>query len=384
MAINDPTYRYATQTWEADGVRTQYDIAFTGGYLYQADVVAFSVAVDPATGLVTDRVSHTVVFLSESVDANGWKTAQVEITPAVAAGRRVVIYRSTEKKSPLVKYLDGSVLTHANLDLANKQNVFGIAEIMDGLNQAGIDINEQISQVIDMNQLIESIYTTVLQLLAQGGIVVAEPRVWFGTGNVDGDTDFPVVGADVSFSGMYDVYVAGLGLIPEEDYTVLTGLDPADSVLRFTTAPGNGVEWFAVLRGYASTPLAGGGGGTIGGVDGEPVANSLRIKIINNALTSYFADANTERGLVRCTNVAANTITIKLIPTTGTRMGSGSYFNAEQVDTGQVTITVESGGEILVPPGYVAKTRAQHSVISATCVDPDANVWLVSGDLALA
>lgn len=382
MAINDPQYRYATQTWEADGVRTQYDIAFAGGYLYQSDVVAYSQLVDPETGLATDRTPHDITFLSESVDSNGWKTAQVEITPAVAAGRRVVIYRSTEKKTPLVQYTNGSVLTQGNLDLANKQTVFGVAEIMDGLNEAGLAINEQVSEVINLNELINQIYTTVLQLLAEGGITAAPPRTWTGVTSAE-TADLPVVGADVSYAGMYDVYISGLGVIPDVAYTVILGENP---VIRLATQPAAGLTWFAVLRGYAATPLNGGGGGTIGGENGEPVTNSQRIKIINVATTSYFADAATERGLVVCSNAAATTVTVKLRPlgATGNRVGNGTYFSVVQTGAGQVTIAAEAGVTLVVPTGYAAKTRALNSTISATCINEDSNIWLIGGDIALA
>ncbi len=392
MAINDPQYRYATQTWDADGVRTQYDIAFAGGYLYQEDVVAYSVSIDPETGLATDRTPHPVVFLSESTaPGTGWKTAQVEITPAVAAGRRVVIYRSTEKKAPLVMYVNGSVLTQANLDLANRQAIFDVAEIMDGLNEAGLAINEQVSEVIDLNKLIQQIYTTVLQLLAEGGITTTTPRTWFGVTDAE-TSDLPVVGADVTFAGMYDVYLDGKGLIPDEDYTII--VDPATgnptSVLRLTTQPAAGKVWFAVLRGYAATPLNGGGGGTVGGENGEPVSNSQRIKIINVAGTTYTADIAAERGLVVAQNVAATTVTVKLRPNdaTGDRIGNGSYFSVTQGNSGQVTLVGEVVGAssvtLLVPVGYAAKTRAINSTISATCINEDANIWLVGGDIALA
>lgn len=383
MAINDPSYRYATQTWEADGVRTQYDIAFAGGYLYQSDVVAFSQLIDPDTGLATDRTPHTVTFLTEGTDpSTGWKTAQVEITPAVAAGRRVVIYRSTEKKTPLVMYANGSVLTAGNLDLANKQCIFDVAEIMDGLNEAGLAINEQVSEVINLNELIQQIYTTVLQLLAEGGITVTTPRTWFGL-TVGDSADLPVVGADVTYSGMYDMYLDGKGLIPEQDYTVILGDNP---VIRLTTQPVAGKVWFAVLRGYAATPLNGGGGGTIGGENGEPVTNSQRIKIINVSTTSYFADAATERGLVVCSNTAATTVTVKLRPlnATGVRVGNGTYFSVVQTGSGQVTIAAEAGVTLVIPTGYVAKTRAVNSTISATCINEDSNIWLIGGDIALA
>lgn len=374
MAINDPNYRYATQTWEADGVRTQYDIAFDGGYIRQSDVVAFSVLVDEATGLTTDRQIHPVVFLSEAVDPDsGWKTAQVQITPAVAAGRRVVIFRSTEKSAALVRYMNGSVLTKKNLDLANDQSTFAIAEIMDGLNAARIDITAQVQEVIDMNTLVQELYEQIIELLAAGGIVSVAPRVWFGTGDGEG-TDFPLVGADVDGSGFYDTYVGGVGKEPSTDYAIIMGATVADTLIRFTTPPADGVRWFTVLRGYAK-PYTG----------PQPVV-SLSAPVIDVPDTQYFIGKESEYALLRALNDTAATFYVKEIPISGdptTKLGDGSYVSIAQRGAAQVLVAPDTAEvNLIVPAGYLPRTRALNSVISLTCEYGDGNAWIVSGDLA--
>lgn len=374
MAVNDPNYRYATQTWEADGVRTQYEIAFDGGYIRQSDVVAFSVLVDDETGLVSDRTVHELTFLAEDVDEeSGWKTATVQITPAVPVGRRVVIFRSTDKSTPLVNYNGGSALTEKNLDLANRQAIFGIAEIMDGLNAAAIAIDQQVQEVIDMNALIGVIYTQVLELLASGGIVSVSPRVWSATGNGE-DTDFPLVGADVDGSGFYDTYVDGVGLEPGVDYTIIMGETPEDTLIRFTTAPGLGVRWFTVLRGYAR-PYTG----------PEPVT-TLRPPVIDVPDSVYYVDKDSEYALLRALSNTTATFYVKPIPevgTTETVMQDGSYVSIVQRGTAQVVVEPETVDvTLIVPAGFLPRTRAAGSVISLTCEYADGNSWIVSGDLA--
>ena len=375
MAVNDPNYRYATQTWEADGVRTLYEIAFDGGYIRQSDVVAFSVLVDPLTGLTSDRQVHTLTFLSETIDPeNEWKSAQVQITPAVADGRRVVIFRSTQKSESMVNFTNGSVLTDKNLDLANQQAILAIAEIMDGLNASGIALNQQVQEIVDVNILIQQIYTEIIEILSTGGILSVEPQIWFGEG--DGETtEFTIAGADLEGAGFYDTYVGGVGLEPSEDYTVNV-LDPVStSKLVFTEAPGLGVRWFTVLRGFAK-PYSG----------PAPVV-SLRIPVIPVAGTAYFAGLESEFALLNCTNAAAVTVNVKEIPSGGdaaSKMGTGSYFSAVQSGTGQVTFAPENGEvTLIVPAGLQAKTRAEGSTITATCMFGDGNSWLLSGDLAL-
>lgn len=139
MAVNDPNYRYATRTYPADGVQTDFEIAFDGGYIRQADVVAYSEVLDDETGLYIDRTAHALVFLSEEPAAStNWNVATVRIEPAIADGRRLTVARSTEKAAPLVDYSSGALLTERNLDLSNQQSTFGIAEIHDRLGQAEV------------------------------------------------------------------------------------------------------------------------------------------------------------------------------------------------------------------------------------------------------
>lgn len=373
MGVNDPNYRYATQTWEADGVRIDYDIAFDGGYIRQSDVVAFSVLVDEDTGLTTDRQVHTLVFLSEEIDpVTEWKTAQVRISPAVADGRRVVIFRSTEKSAALVNYTAGSILTEKNLDLANDQSVFGIAEIMDGLNAAQISIDQQVQEVIDMNVLIQEIYEQVLILLASGGIVSVQPQVFAFNG--DGvETDFPLVGADVSDSGFYDTYVGGEGVEPDTDFTIITDGDPLNTIIRFTVPPGNLVRCFSVLRGFARP------------YTGPAPLTTLQIPIVTFAGTDLTLDRTShEFSIISCTSASDVELTIDaLINDPDVDFRDGSYFSVEQTGDGFVEVVKPDGPAIKVPVGYLVRPRGKYSMITLTCEDADTNTWVASGDLAV-
>lgn len=371
MAINDPNYRYATQTFEADGVRTDYEIAFDGGYIRQSDVVAFSVAVDQDTGLVTDRTVHPLTFLAEEVDPDTeWKSATVQIAPAVAAGRRVVIFRSTEKSQGLVNFTARSIITAKNLDLMNDQAVFGIAEIMDGLNAARIDIDSQVQQVIDMNQLIQSIYEEVIRLLSAAGYISTIPRLWHGVAE-DGQLTYPIPGADVTEAGLYDVYVNGEGVRPDLDYVI--DLDNPNGPSISFTSIAEGDRWFAVLRGYAQ-PYA-----------GPPPLTTLRWPVRRVDTTSYFITKPDEFAVCPVTTSADCTVFVPIIPTApvGERFDTGSYMSFTQRGVGTVTVEADDPAVTLViPAGLKAATRAQGSTISLFCEDRDTNTWIVSGDLA--
>lgn len=112
-----PAVKYATFITEGDGVTTNWDFNFAGGYISRDHIKAFT----------EDKVTGNIVV--RPVEFVGPNT--VRISPAVASGLRLVIYRDTPKTSPIVNYTDGSVLSETNLDKSNKQAVFIAAELAD-------------------------------------------------------------------------------------------------------------------------------------------------------------------------------------------------------------------------------------------------------------
>lgn len=371
MATPDPSLRYATDVFDANGIETDWQISFTGGYINPSHVYAMSGLLDEDTGLLTDRTSHDVVVLSEDDDSS-----TVRVSPAVAVGRKLYIYRSTPVHQMLVDYMNGSIISKANLNLSNDQLLKIIQEMFDSLNIATLTIDQQVGVVIDLNQIIQNLYTQVLELLAAGGIVSVTPRVWSGAwvGDTEEDTDFDMVGADVSGAGFYDVYVNGIGMQPDVDYQVMLADDTDPSSIRFAEVPAPGSVWFAVLRGYAKpytgpTPIT---------------ATSLRVPIKEAPGPVFYADKDSEYALVRCSYGTGCEVTINAIPAVGdseTKIGAGSYYSFQQV-SGPVTIVAASGVSFDIPDDCLAATRATNSVITATCVDGDTNRWVISGDLA--
>ena len=367
MAIGDPQLRYATHTEVADGVKTDFEINFVGGYINPDHVLCVSVVVDEETGLARDRQVHLTEIISQSGNA-----ATVRVAPAVAAGRTIVIFRDTTKTAMLVQYMNGSLLSRENLDLANKQLLMLIQEILDGTNENTLTLNQAVENIIDLNELIKTIYEDVLELLASGGIISVEPRVWSGVG--DGETvDWPIIGADVDDAGFYDTYVSGLGIIPNEDYSILTTDSPEDTLLHFATPVPDGARWFTVLRGYAK-PYA-----------GPPPIVSLDIPIFDAAGPTFHVDEAVRWGLVRCSNQDGCEVTLKEInPLTEGRLETGSYVSFLQRGMSPVVITGDPGVSITVPGGCLPQTRALHSTITAVCEDADTNRWVLAGDLAQA
>lgn len=371
MAGTDPQLRYATDVFDANGTQTDWQISFTGGYIDPSHVYAMSGLLDEETQLLTDRTAHTLQVLAEDND-----TSTVRIEPAVAAGRKLYIYRSTPVQQMLVDYVNGSVLSKSNLNLSNDQLLKIIQEMFDSLNIATLSIDQQVGVVVDLNKIITEIYREVLELLAAGGIVSVAPRVWNGqwSGESGQDLEFLMPGADVGESGFYDVYVNGVGMQPGVDYEVTLGEDIAETRIRFSEVPAPNSIWFAVLRGYAK-PYTG----------PAPITQvDLRLKVIEADGPTYFVDKDSEYALIRCTFPDGATVTVNSIPAVGdplNKLGAGSYLSIQQC-AGPVTLVPPAGAAFEVPAGCAARPRGVNSVVSLTCIDPDTGTWLLSGDLA--
>lgn len=372
MVVPNPQLRYATDVFDANGVTTDWQISFTGGYIDPSHVYAMSGILDEETQLLTDRTSHTVEVLSEDDDSS-----TVRVAPAVAAGRKLYIYRSTPVQQMLVDYVNGSIISKTNLNLSNDQLLKIIQEMFDSLNIATLSIDQQVGVVVDLNKIISEIYKEVLELLASGGIVSVAPRTWSGswTGDEVDDDEFIMEGADVTGAGFYDVYVNGIGMQPDVDYQVTIDSDDlTQSSIRFANIPEEGSIWFAVLRGYAK-PYTG----------PTPITQAdLRVPIIEVEGPAWYAGKESEYSLLRCVYATGTEITVNAIPEVGdgeTKLGAGSYFSIQQRG-GPVSVEAAEGVTLEVPAGCAPRTRGLHSVVSLTCIDGDTNTWVLSGDLA--
>lgn len=106
-----------------DGVSTIWDFSFSGGYLDRTHIKAY---VQPPVGERTDLVLN--------YDTQLIGPFQLRITPALASGSELHIYRDTPKNLPLVDFTDGAVNSEIALDTNAKQAVFVAAEATDLVN----------------------------------------------------------------------------------------------------------------------------------------------------------------------------------------------------------------------------------------------------------
>lgn len=105
-----------------DGIKTQFEISFAGGYLSRDHVVAIVADGKDANGNLINEVQVDFLWVSEY---------SVSISPAVSASKILRIYRNTPFNAPIVDFSDGSVITEATLDINAKQAVFLAAELRD-------------------------------------------------------------------------------------------------------------------------------------------------------------------------------------------------------------------------------------------------------------
>lgn len=117
------TTLYATYRVPGDGVTTQFEFSFSGGYMDKAHVKAY---IEDAVTLARDPVEVLPsMFVGDFT---------IDLGVAAPVGSNMVIYRDTPKSGPLVDFVTGSRLTEANLDKVAQQSVFIGAEISDATN----------------------------------------------------------------------------------------------------------------------------------------------------------------------------------------------------------------------------------------------------------
>ena len=120
-----PSEQLLTRTvYATDGVTTNWDFSFSGGYLDKSHVKAFTEA---TTG------ERTEIIVTEAMIVGPF---QVRIAPALAAGLTLTVYRDTPKDLPLVDFTDESGFSEIALDTNAKQAVFIAAETTDTVNTA--------------------------------------------------------------------------------------------------------------------------------------------------------------------------------------------------------------------------------------------------------
>lgn len=238
--------------------------------------------------------------------------------------------------------------------------------VWDALGHRIINVGSGIASTDAAN--IGNVLTLIEQVLAGGGTVGVRPKYWEITGDGE-DSDFILDGADVDDPLLYLVVVTGEVLEPYDGFTIVAGDTATQRVLRLPAALPNLTEGFVILTGYAR-PWS-----------GETPVTSLALNVRTFAGTAETLDNTKHYSLTITTNASPVTETLRSNTGSPVDWDGGQFCSFHQKGAGQITIVLEGAGTLLTPNGFNPKSRAQGSIITATCEDPDTNTWVLSGDL---
>lgn len=112
--------------YATDGITVNWDFSFASGYLDAAHVKAQT---KDASGAITQVTVTPGMLIGEF---------QLQITPALASGLTLTIYRDTPKNAPLVDFNDESGFSEIALDTNAKQAVMVAAEAIDTINSSDL------------------------------------------------------------------------------------------------------------------------------------------------------------------------------------------------------------------------------------------------------
>lgn len=126
----------ASTTFDADGETVDWEFSFAG---VSPDVQSGTTPYIDPSDVRAEEVYLTEegdeVRLPRVVELRGANVARV--SPAVAAGRNLRIFRVTENRFPLVNYKGLQSVSASDLDLANRQAIFIVQEARDSARGAG-------------------------------------------------------------------------------------------------------------------------------------------------------------------------------------------------------------------------------------------------------
>jgi hypothetical protein len=173
------------------------------------------------------------------------------------------------------------------------------------------------------------------------------------------------------------------------DLTLTNTLDEGDTEWVHTVSDGGDYTLWA--NGNYNKILALNPGTASAGNTGQLITGRFRYSMPvvtqNTSATLGSGGSGVATSLVRCSNASAMNITIRANTSSVSDFDVGNFFSVLQEGVGQVTLLPETGDVVLrIPAGYIAATRDQYSVISATLfsISGATQTWVISGDLAEA
>lgn len=176
--------------YNTDGVTTVWDFSFSGGYLDKTHIKAF---VEAPTG------ARTQITVTDPMVTGPY---QLTISPALANGDVLTIYRDTPKDLPLVDFTDESGFSEIALDTNAKQAVFIAAETVDTLNTSSTyDAEQAAAQAADSAAIASSAAVSAAASAAAAIVSpVAAPTTAAASKTVPVDADYlPLMDSAASY-----------------------------------------------------------------------------------------------------------------------------------------------------------------------------------------
>lgn len=245
--------------YPGNGVTTEFNISFAGGYISRDHV---RVAVIAADGETATEPAFTWVG-----------DTQISIVPAPAAGTTVKIYRETPNIVPLVDFADGAVINEDTLDTNAKQAVFLAAELRDrigtipGWDDILIATGNAEAATALLTALLDEItlyglakvYGTWVELNA----VIGQPGATALVVIQDGTHTDPVSAANVNNAGFYKWNVSPAGWNRFADTQASIATNAATDAAGYATALAVGTAggWYDSLAAGAADPAVAEGDG---------------------------------------------------------------------------------------------------------------------------
>lgn len=367
------------KTYVGNGVAT----AFNGPRAFLSSHIQVFTGTHPVYNLVPPS-QYTVTGLRAN-------TSKITFNAAPALNLDILILRTVPMDQPADITNQGAFLPEIHED-AFDYRVMQLQQLLDSGLQLVLDpetgqfvwdakgnrianVGDAVADADAMNR--RSALVLIEQIQGGGGTIGVTPKFWpfEGDGVV---TDFPLPGADVLDPLFYDTAVetaAGSNVYPvskpgiDGAFTIVEGVLGAPPAIRFNPPLGDGVRGFTTLRGYARPWI------------GQPPVYTVAPRIVSVS-ASTTVDGGSHNTLILANSASPITITIRKNTGGSVDWKEGQFFSVLQLGDGAVTLAIQDGaGQLNIPVSFQAKCRGPRSIISATCIAPDADAWVAAGDL---
>ena len=323
-----PVYMNSINRFSGDGVTTDWNINFAGGYLRRAHVKGIVTNLEGTVVLRTLTIADPADFIGPN---------QIRVSPAAIVGEVVVLFRDTPKDLPLVNFTDGSLVSERNLDLIAQQAVFIAAEMVDKFG----DTDGKVDVILSDAELASVAAAAAAEA---AGLVAA---------------NFDILEADVTAAlAAQDVLIAAQGV------TIGDAITAQDDAIAAAVLAQDGV--IATQTGTIATLVA----DTDAAVAGQDAAIAAIAATVEGAL---HYDISVYSGVTPAFGQVLMSIPLPYACSVPAGM-VGSMLSALNLPASSATLTVRKNGAdfgtiTISPAGVVTKAAAATSFVAGDLID---------------